>query len=68
METYRLDIIGYDAVLEFDGEDDGAAVSVALSARSPLGHTLSRAGRFLAWVEPQDSQLLIQTADEDLSH
>jgi hypothetical protein len=62
METYRLDIIGYDAVLEFDGENDGAAVSVALSARSPLGHTLSRGGRFLAWVEPGDSPVLGETA------
>jgi hypothetical protein len=68
METYRLDIIGYDAVLEFDGEDDGAAVSVALSARSPLGHALSRGGRFLAWVEPSDSPLLVDAAVDDLGH
>jgi hypothetical protein len=52
METYELAILGSDTLLQFEGDDDLAAIAVALSAQSPLGHILSRSGRFVGWFDP----------------
>jgi hypothetical protein len=52
MAIYHLTTTTPGAPSQFDADDDGTAIAFAMSVVSPLGHALSRDGRFLAWIDP----------------